>query len=282
MNPLLLVAALAAVPVPRVVPAPHAGGEFRAAAAPVPDGATRVVAFRLRVVSLHNELPDGLTLRPGATPVTDAQVRTLLEAVQLDRRGGVLQAPTISAADGQTASVGIGDTRTFTTGVEARVVGGRVEVVPTTKAVEVGTRLELTGRIAADGKSVAARVKYTDTRVGDAVRGVALNLRHVGDDGLERNGVVTLAAPEVSTATVEAAVRLPAGGAVVIPGPTRTEEVREEYGVPVLSRIPYVSRLFTNVGITRVPVRTYLVLSAVVIEDEPALPVAPAPRRVGR
>lgn len=279
MNPLLLVAALAAVPLSAApAPAPAARAEFT----PAPADATRAVAFRLRVVSLHNELPDGLTLRPGATGVTEAQVRTLLETAELDRRGGVLQAPTITAADGQTATVSIGDTRTFTTGVEARVQDGRVTVVPTTKEVEVGIRLELTGRIAADGKAVAARLKYTDTRVGDVVRGVALNLRHVGDDGLERNGVVTLAAPEVNTATVEAAVRLPAGGAVVIPGPTQTQEVREEFGVPVLSRIPYVSRLFTNVGVTRVPVRTYLVLSAVVIEEEPALPVAPAPRPVGR
>jgi hypothetical protein len=64
----------------------------------------------------------------------------------------------------------------------------------------------------------------------------------------------------------------------------RMEEDRETFETPVLSSIPYVSRLFTSVGVTRVPVRTYLVLSAVVIEDEdgPAPPVAPAPRPAGR
>ena len=59
-------------------------------------------------------------------------------------------------------------------------------------------------------------------------------------------------------------------------------ETREEYRTPVLSDIPYVSRLFTTVGMTRVQVRTYLVLSATVVEDDAALPVAPAPRTVRR
>lgn len=271
MNPLLLVAALAAVPVPRAEPPPAVRAEFT----PAPADADRAVVFTLRVLTLQGDAPAGL-----GTPLTDAQFRALLTAVEADRSGTVLQMPRVTLIEGQTAKVLAGDTRTFTTGVEAVAKGGGVEVVPTTKTVEVGSRLELSGRAA--GGAVMARVKYTDTRVGEVVRGAALTVRHVGADGLERNGVVTIEAPDVETTSLQATVRVPAGRTVVIPGPVRMQEVREEFGVPVLSRIPYVSRLFTNVGVTRVAVRTYLVLSAEVVADEGALPVAPAPRPVGR
>jgi len=273
VNPFVLIAALAAVPIPTPPPAaPAARAEFT----PIPADATRAVVFTLRVVSLQGDAPADF-----GAPLTDARFRALLTAVEADRLGTVQQLPRVTVVEGQTAKVFTGDSRTFTTGVEAAVKDGRAVVVPTTKTVEVGTRFELSGRAAAGG-AVVARVKYTDTRVGDTVMGVPLTVTTTGADGLERVGVVTIEAPEVNTATVAAAVRLPAGRAVVIPGPARMQEVREEVGVPVLSRIPYVSRLFTTVGYGRVAVRTYLVLSAEVVADESALPVAPAPRPVGR
>ncbi|QDU24018.1 hypothetical protein [Urbifossiella limnaea] len=264
MNPLILVAALAAVSPPGL------RAEFTAA----PADAKRTIIFQLRVLTIQGDPPAGLD-----APLTDAQLRTLL--TEVGARGNLLTAPRVTVTEGQTAKVFTGQARSFDTGVEAVLKDGSVQVLPTTKTVEVGTRFELTGRAAAGG-AVAARLKYTDTRVGDVVQGAAVTVRHVGADGLLRNGVVTLVAPEVSTATAQATVRVPAGRAVVIPGPVRTEEVREEFGPPVLSRIPYVSRLFTNVGVSRVPVRTYLVLTATLIEDESALPAAPAPRPVGR
>lgn len=273
MNPFVLVAALAAVPMPTPPPAaPAARAEFT----PIPADATRAVVFQLRVVSLQGEVPADF----GAPP-TDARLRALMTVVEADRLGTVLQLPRVTVIEGQTAKVFTGHSRTFTTGVEAALKDGRAVVVPKTQTVEVGSRFELSGRAVAGG-AVAARVKYTDTRVGDTVHGVPLTVTTTGADGLQRVGVVTIEAPEVDTATFQAAVRVPAGRSVVIPGPTRMQEVREEVGVPVLSRIPYVSRLFTTVGYGRVPVRAYLVLSAEVVEDAPARPVAPAPRPVGR
>jgi type II secretory pathway component GspD/PulD (secretin) len=161
---------------------------------------------------------------------------------------------------------------------------GRVAVTPRLTTVDVGMRFEFTGRIAADGQTVTTRFRYVDTRVGDTVMGVPLTVPQDGADGLRRLGVVVIEAPDVDTQTVEATVELRPGRSVVIPGPVRMQEVRERIETPVLSSIPYVSLLFTTVGVTRVPVRTYLVLSAVVIEDGdgPAPPVAPAPRPAGR
>ncbi len=274
MNPLLLAAALGAAPVLVPIPAPPP-------AVPVaPDDAARAVAFTVRVVSVAGDLPAGVRLNDGPTRLTDAQLRAFLEGLQGDRHNNILQAPRVVTAEGQTAKVVAGDVRTFTTGVEAVLKDGRVAVVPKETAVEVGERFELSGRVAADG-AVVARVKYTATRVGDAVPAVPLAVPQVGADGLQRVGAIVIVAPDVDTKTVAARVTVPAGRHVVIPGPARMAEERTEYGPPVLSQIPYVSRLFTSVGIGRYAVRTYLVVSATVIEAD-AAEVAPPPREVGR
>jgi general secretion pathway protein D len=46
-------------------------------------------------------------------------------------------------------------------------------------------------------------------------------------------------------------VTVPDGGTVVMGGLKRMSEGRLEYGPPVLSKIPYINRLFRNVGYGR-------------------------------
>ena len=85
-----------------------------------------------------------------------------------------------------------------------------------------------------------------------------------------------LQVPRVETLTIEQPdLTIPSGGHVVIPGPTRTQEVRQEFGPPVLSRVPYLNRMYKNVGVGRETVRTYLVVSPLV----PEVPAEPAPQR---
>jgi len=44
---------------------------------------------------------------------------------------------------------------------------------------------------------------------------------------------------------------VPDGGTVLLGGIKRLSEGRSEYGVPMLNKLPYISRLFKNVGIGR-------------------------------
>lgn len=81
-----------------------------------------------------------------------------------------------------------------------------------------------------------------------------------------------LQAPKVETLTVEKQdLVIPSGGHVLIAGPTRMQEERQEFGPPMLSKIPYVNRMYKNVGIGRTTVRTYLIVSPLVL-DVPATP----------
>ena len=50
---------------------------------------------------------------------------------------------------------------------------------------------------------------------------------------------------------VATTVSVPDGGTVLLGGVKRLREGRNEFGVPLLSKIPYIDRLFRNVGIGR-------------------------------
>ncbi len=51
--------------------------------------------------------------------------------------------------------------------------------------------------------------------------------------------------------SVSTTVNVPDGGTILLGGIKRLRESRGEQGVPILSKIPYINRLFKNVGIGR-------------------------------
>jgi general secretion pathway protein D len=61
----------------------------------------------------------------------------------------------------------------------------------------------------------------------------------------------TVQLPQFSFVTVTTTVSVPDGGTVLLGGIKRLSEARNEVGVPLLSKVPYVNRLFRNVGIGR-------------------------------
>jgi hypothetical protein len=257
--------------------------------APAPDDNTPQIAFEVRVLSLpescffervgvdfqaKNATPT--TVRSQSLPetggvLTDAQLKALMDEVQADRRASIVQAPKVTAADGVEAVVRAGGQQTFVTGVDATRVKGETVLVPRTTTVELGETFTLCGRVTADQKAVVARVKYTSTRVGKVdMIPVTHKVTPVFEGGSQGKPVpVTqfIQSPQVDTQTVEKAdLAIPIGNSAVIPGPTQTRETRMEYGPPVVSKIPYLNRMFKNVGIGRETLRTVLVVTPRVIE----------------
>ena len=60
---------------------------------------------------------------------------------------------------------------------------------------------------------------------------------------------ITIQLPVLSVTNVSTVVSVPDGGTVLLGGIKRMQEGRTEAGVPFLSNVPYVNRLFKNVGI---------------------------------
>jgi general secretion pathway protein D len=90
----------------------------------------------------------------------------------------------------------------------------------------------------------------------------------------------TVQLPTFAFVTVTTTVSVPDGGTILLGGIKRLSEGRSEFGVPILSKIPYVNRLFKNVGIGRETQSLMMMVTPRIIiqeEEEQLLGLSPAP-----
>jgi type II secretory pathway component GspD/PulD (secretin) len=75
--------------------------------------------------------------------------------------------------------------------------------------------------------------------------------------------------PEIQITRVNTTVSVPDGGTLLLGGQTIAGEQERETGVPVLSKIPFLKRLFTNRGIAKdEQVLLILVKPTIIIQRE--------------
>ena len=71
-----------------------------------------------------------------------------------------------------------------------------------------------------------------------------------------------------TTITLNTTVVIPDGGTVLMGGLKTLSEGRNEFGPPILSKIPYISRLFKNVGYGREAQSLMVMVTARIIINE--------------
>ena len=80
---------------------------------------------------------------------------------------------------------------------------------------------------------------------------------------------ITVQQPVVETVNVSTTVSVPDGGTVLMGGIKRLKEGRTMSGVPILNKIPYVSRLFKNSGVGRETESLMLMITPrIIIQEE--------------
>jgi type II secretory pathway component GspD/PulD (secretin) len=241
------------------------------------------VAVELRLLSVSSELPPEL-LNPagkGQTLLTDEQVRRLLESAQGDRHTQIMQAPKLTAFNGQRALISIGQSQYFVTGINSQRLDNQlVGYTPKNEAVEFGLKAAIRPLVSADRRTVDLSLCLSVSNLDGLVPLIPVQVpvpQIVQSPGL---GVTTvgqptvlqlfLQQPKVMATKVERVFKIPDGQTVLVDAGTTSVEKRNEYGPPVLSRIPYVSRLFRNVGYGRENMHLYvLVTPRIVINPEP-------------
>jgi type II secretory pathway component GspD/PulD (secretin) len=104
---------------------------------------------------------------------------------------------------------------------------------------------------------------FTTVQVPAAVGGFGF-----GGGAATINGSITV--PTFTVTTVNTTVTVPDGGTVLLGGVKRLNEEREEFGVPVLSKIPALNRLFRNVGIARTTSSLMMMVTPriIILEEE--------------
>jgi type II secretory pathway component GspD/PulD (secretin) len=230
------------------------------------------VALEVRFLSVDETVADrlseefkgkgGITLvaasdTPLRLAILDAAERSrLLEAVQKDRRANVVQTPKVTMLNGQSATNEAIEQKTFVTGVDIRTTSnGNPVFQPVVEEVPVGMRMTARPVISTDRRTVNLSLSVNLSKLDDPecdFSAIALQPMPSGEQG-EPSPTFTqlLQHPRISRFGLDSTLTIPDGATALISGWKREHGVRTEYGLPMLSDIPYLGRLFKNVGYTR-------------------------------
>jgi len=109
-------------------------------------------------------------------------------------------------------------------------------------SIQVGSTLEISPTITHDKKNV---LLYIITELEDL-----LSMKsHTVEGPVGATGEVqqyTVVVPETEVSQVMTRVSVPDGGTLLLGGQKITAEIEKEVGVPILSKIPLIGRLFSN------------------------------------
>lgn len=205
-------------------------------------------------------LPGAGGLAMGLAFLSDIQVFLFMEAVQGDRRTNVMQAPKLTMFNGQNANITVAENQFFVTGVNvSTLVNGNITFAPQVQAFPFGVYMNIQPLISADRRTVRLNIPVTLTNL---VPG-PVSLFPVVVPIFPSSSIITtnpgdpitftqyIQQPVINTIAVQTTVSVPDGGTVLMGGIKRLSESRNEYGPPILSKIPYLNRLFRNTSYGR-------------------------------
>jgi Flp pilus assembly secretin CpaC len=186
----------------------------------------------------------------------DLQVSFLIRATQAHRDAKSLTAPVASVLSGESAAFNINRTLIFalppiqSTGVTqvgtqtgaTQTGGGNV---PQYMPVQIGSALVITPTITKDKKNVLLSIITTQNDfLGIQTSEVQAPIVGGAAAGQVQTWEVSL--PETETSSIMTRVSVPDSGTLLLGGQRITAEVDKESGVPILSKIPIIGRLFSN------------------------------------
>ncbi len=207
----------------------------------------------------------------GIAFLSDLEVYLFLTAAQGDVRTNILQAPKVTTFNGAPASIVNNETIYYISSLSPIVGPGSVAFIPNPTPFPNGVTLTVTPVVSADRRYVRMTLSpfFTAIEGFDTIQVPAA----VGGSGLGGGSAAinaTIQLPRFTITTVSTTVTVPDGGTVLLGGVKRLNEERREYGVPVLSKLPWLNRLFRNVGIGRVTSSLMLMVTPriIILEEE--------------
>jgi type II secretory pathway component GspD/PulD (secretin) len=207
----------------------------------------------------------------GIAFLSDLEVYLFLTAAQGDVRSNVLQAPKVTTFNGAPATIFNNTVQYYVQALLPIVGPGAVAYTPVIGLIPTGQTLTVTPVVSADRRYV----RLTLTPFFNALNSLqtfTFGGAGVGG-GFGGSGVLiqtTVQLPNTSTTTITTTVTVPDGGTVLLGGVKLLNEIRNEFGVPFLSKIPMIDRLFRNIGIARTSSSLMLMVTPriVILEEE--------------
>jgi len=205
----------------------------------------------------------------GLTYLDDLEVNLMIRATQASQRAITLTAPRLTLFNGQRAYVVVARQITFISDLEP--IPDSPGFDPTLSVVQSGVILDVEGTVSADRRYVTLTVRPSlATLVEDPPRQIVQEAFFQSADNVDP--ILTRAvieAPELELTTVRTSVSVPDRGTLMLGGQRIVAETEIEAGVPVLSKIPVLNRLFTNRSTVK-DERTLLILikPTIIIQSE--------------
>ncbi|MGC8641376.1 MAG: type II secretory pathway, component PulD, partial [Isosphaeraceae bacterium] len=216
----------------------------------------------------------------GVAFLSDLEVYFFLTAAQGDSRNNILSAPKVTTLNGAMASV-MNSQMQYYIGFLMPIVGpGSVAFMPMPMPLMNGVYLMVTPVVSADRRYIRMTLSPTfNTIQGFTTISVPAAVGGSGLGGASAAINATIQLPQTLTTMISTTVTVPDGGTVLLGGVKQLQEQRLEYGVPVLSKIPWIDRLFRNVGIGRQSSSILLMVTPRIIileEEEERLGIPPS------
>ena len=225
----------------------------------------------------------------GFAILSDIEAFFFLQAAQADNRNNVMQAPKVTLFDGQLATISDQTQVPFVTSITPVVGDFAVAQQPVIVVLNEGTQLNVQGIVSNDKRFVRltlvpffSQIGKVDTFTYEGRRTTQSASRQEADtnndgtinesDEQETEDVIegsTVQLPQFAFTTVSTTVSVPDGGTILLGGIKRLREGRNERGIPVLGKIPYLSRLFRNVSTGREAQSLMLMVTPrIIIQEE--------------
>ena len=178
----------------------------------------------------------------------DIQVDFLVEATQADQRSVVLTAPRLTFTNGQRSYIAVSTSTTFVSDLTPVVGSSAGAFDPTISTISTGVVIDVVGVASADRRYVTLTIRTTQSSLSFSqdrlVQGAAGGGGVAGGTASLFEGTVQV--PVIDATDLRTTVTIPDQGTVLLGGQRVVEEIEVETGVPVLSKIPILSRFFSN------------------------------------
>jgi tetratricopeptide (TPR) repeat protein len=210
-------------------------------------------------------------LSVGFTYLDDIQVDLLVQATQADQRAMTLTAPRLTLFNGSRSWISFGQSQSYVANVQAVTGDAAGAFQPVIQNLRTGFVLDIEAVTSADRRYVSMTVQFAQNILikfeSQTVSGAA-----GGGDVFGRAGSfqATIQLPTIAVTQINTAVSVPDKGTILLGGRREVSETEIEVGVPVLSKIPFVNRFFTNSITSKTETTTLLLIRPEVIIQQEA------------
>jgi type II secretory pathway component GspD/PulD (secretin) len=213
--------------------------------------------------SLAGEYPlsgsGGLTL--ATSFLDDVEVNMILSAIQQSRRALQMKSPKLTMMNGQRAYIAVSKQRNFVQDVSVDVSEGAVGYDPDIGTVQDGIVFDVRPTVSADRRYVQMDLRPSVATIDqmDEFETVTAGIF----------GGARIQLPRIGVQVVRTTVSVPDGGTLMIGGLSYAFDSEEESGLPILSKIPLLGKLFSRRGFTTQRYNiVILVKPTIIIQEE--------------